>query len=438
MLFDALLTLFFVILNGFFVAAEFAIVKVRASQIEIKVKKGSRLAKLAQNLVSNLDSYLSATQLGITLASLGLGFIGESVVAKMIIELFHYFNLQISDASAHTYALYIAFASITFLHIVFGELAPKSIAIQKPEQVTMFVAVPMRLFYLVFRPFIWGLNTFANYFLKVLGFEGVSEEDNLHSADELKYLIKESGESGLINESEQELIENVFEFSETPIRQLMVPRQNIVGIELNMPKEEMIDFIIDEGYSRLPVYDKTIDNIVGLIYSKDMLNLMRHSSLFIVADLIRPIISVDEEERVNKVLNHLKTTKTHFAVVTDEFGGTAGIVTLEDIIEEIFGDIEDEYDDEQKKITNVTENEFVMTANSLISDINEFLPVPIPESDDWDTIGGFVLSQIGKIPSKGDIIDLENYECKILSSSERRIEELKLTFIDKTQFEEED
>ncbi len=429
---DILLTLFFVFLNGFFVAAEFAIVKVRASQLEMRVKRGSALAKLSQGLVENLDSYLSATQLGITLASLGLGWIGESVVAGIIINSMKTLGIVVSDSQAHSYALPISFATITFLHIVFGELAPKTIAIQKPEQVTLAVTLPMRLFYIVFKPIVWFLNGVANQLLKVFGFSGLSEEDNLHSAEELKYLIKESSESGLIGDSEQELIENVFEFAETPIRQIMIPRQKITAIDIKWTKDEIIDLIIDEGYSRLPVYEDSIDNIIGLLYSKDMLNLVKNSNLFVIQDLIRPTITVNEEDKVNVVLNELKTKKSHFAVVVDEFGGTAGIVTMEDIVEEIFGDIQDEYDDEQLDNQDHETNVFILKANTMVGDANEFLPIALEESEDWDTIGGYLLHLLGRIPNEGEIVSTNNYIFEILTANERKIEEVKLTLIEET------
>ncbi len=433
MIFDILLTLFFVLLNGFFVAAEFALVKVRASQIEIRAKKGQRLAILAQDLILNLDSYLSATQLGITLASLGLGWIGEGVVTNVIINMMYFFGFNIDPRTAHSIALPLAFLTITILHIVFGELAPKSIAIQKSEKVTIFLSMPIRIFYLIFKPFIWILNGFANRIIKVLGFEPINEENNLHSADELRYLIKESSESGLIDDAEQELIENVFEFSETPIRQIMVPRNNIIAIDITKSKDEIIEFIIEEGFSRMPVYEGTIDNIIGIIYSKDIISLMRYGNLFIIEDLIRKTIIVNEDDKINDVLNQLKKYKNHFAIVKDEFDGVAGIVTMEDIIEEVFGEIQDEYDEEQEMVNQTNENEFIIKAATKISDVNEFLPIEIPESEDYDTIGGYVLNLSGKIPEAGEIIKLSNYKCEILKRSDRKLEELKLTILGKVE-----
>lgn len=430
MVFDILLTLFFVVLNGFFVAAEFALVKVRASQIELRAKKGQRLAILAQDLIANLDSYLSATQLGITLASLGLGWIGEGVVSNIIINLMFSFGFSIDPKTAHSIALPLAFLTITVLHIVFGELAPKSIAIQKSEKVTIFLSMPLRIFYIVFKPFIWLLNGFANKMIRIIGFEPISEEDNLHSADELRYLIKESSESGLIDDAEQELIENVFEFSETPIRQIMVPRNRIVALDITMTKDEIIELIIEEGFSRMPIYEGSIDNIIGIIYSKDIISLMKYGNLFVIQDLIRKPISVNEEDKINDVLNQLKKQKNHFAIVKDEFDGVAGIVTMEDIIEEVFGEIQDEYDEEPEMVMQTNDFEFVVKAATQITEINEILPIEIPESEDYDTIGGYVLNLSGKIPEAGEIIKLENYKCEILKRSDRKLEELKLSVIE--------
>lgn len=430
MIFDIALTMIFVLANAFFVAAEFAIVKVRASQIELLVREGSYLAKLSKNMVSHLDAYLSATQLGITLASLGLGWIGESVVASIIIDLLALFGMHLSPEIAHKIALPIAFLSITFLHIVFGELAPKSLAIQYPEKVTLSVSLPLRVFYFVFQPFIWVLNSIANKFIKIIGLQSPNEQEQLHSSEELRYLLEESSKSGLIDTEEHELLENVFDFAETPVKQIMVPRTRITAIDKNMHIDKIIEKFIEEGFSRLPVYDGSIDNIVGEIYGKDLLNLMANRNLIAFTDIIRPPFLVSEDEKIHKLLKTMQREHAHLAIVLNEFGGVAGLVTLEDIIEEIVGEIQDEYDEEEPMAEETAKNEFEIDAFITIDDANEFLPEPLPESEDYETLSGYITSNLGRIPLIDESFVIERYRFTILQGSERRIEEVKIELID--------
>ena len=265
---DILITFFFVFLNGFFVAAEFAIVKVRTSQLEVKVKQGNRFATLSKHIVANLDGYLAATQLGITLASLGLGAIGEPVVSKIIINLMDIFGIVLEPNVTHKVALIIAFTFITILHIVFGELAPKSLAIQRSESTTLFIAYPLQFFYIVFRPFIFILNGIATVLLKTFGISPVHGAD-IHSSEELQYLVQQGQESGEIDEAEYKIIKNAFVFSEQTVKQIMVPRTQLFAINIKEFNEVTVDKIIEENYSRIPCYDQNLDNVVGVVYLKD-------------------------------------------------------------------------------------------------------------------------------------------------------------------------
>ncbi len=428
MILDIGLTVLLVLLNGFFVAAEFAIVKVRSSQIELRIRAGSRLAKLAKNLIYHLDEYLSATQLGITLASLGLGWIGESVVSRIIFDTMQFAGISITYELAHQIALPTAFASITMLHIVFGELIPKSLAIQRAESVTLAIAVPLRMFYLLFKPFIWLLNSFANKFIKIIGFEPVTEEETSHSTEELRYLLEESSKRGVIDSEDHALLENIFEFSSTPVKQIMVPRGKIVGVELSMTREQIVDKFIVEGYSRMPVYDKNIDNIMGIIYTKNLIDLLSHPNLFIIQDMIRPPYFVGEEEKIDKVFRYMQRNRIHIAIVIDEFGGTAGLATLEDIVEEIFGEIQDEDDEEKPIVLSMGDNQYIVDPSAIVGDANDFLPEPLQESDDYETIGGLIINEIGRIPEPGEIIEIANYSIEILNSSNIHIESIKMTY----------
>jgi CBS domain containing-hemolysin-like protein len=426
MIWQILLAFFLVFLNGFFVAAEFAIVKVRESQIELKARKGSKLAKLAKKITQNLDTYLSATQLGITLASLGLGWIGEPVVAVIINKIMLFFNFSMSPETVHSISLPIAFVTITIMHIVFGELAPKSLAIQRSEKVALITSGPLMTFYYIFSPFIWLLNSFANLILRIAGFSPVKEMDQLHSSDEIRYILEESKKSGLIEVAEHDLINNIFEFSDKDVKQVMVPRGKVVAIETGMNFDEIVQMFINKGYTRLPVYDKRIDNIVGVIYSKDLLPVLIGLKKGNPEDFMRKAYFVQEEELLNNVLNKLLANRIHIAMVLDSFGGLAGMVTLEDILEEIVGEIQDEYDEEKPLVEKINENEFRVAATTVINDVNEYLPVPMPESDDYETVAGLITSAVGRIPRKNEIIEIDDYIIKILNRSDRIIETVKL------------
>ena len=425
MILNIVLTLFLVFLNGFFVAAEFAIVKVRLSQIEMHVRSGNFFAIIARQILTHLDAYLSATQLGITLASLGLGWIGEKVVAEIIIELMTLFGISMQPDSAHAVAIPFAFALITFMHIVFGELVPKSLAIQRSEKVTLAVALPMRGFYLLFKPFIWVLNGFANLMLRQLRIEPAREQE-LHSAAEIRYLLEESSKSGMIETAEHELLENVFEFRETTANQIMVPRNRVVALEFSMNGQQILDKVIDEGYSRMPVFKGTIDDIRGVVYAKDLIMMMSFSELIILQDVLRPAYFVKETEKIHILLRNMQKHKIHLAVVIDEFGGTAGILTLEDIMEELVGEIQDEYDEEKPIIQEKTANEWENEASAPIAHLNEFLPYPLPVAGEYETIGGLINRTAGKSPEIQEIIQLKEYDCIILKGTRRRVESVKL------------
>ncbi|MFM8840900.1 MAG: hemolysin family protein [bacterium] len=438
MIIDILLTLFLVFLNGFFVAAEFAIVKVRLSQIEIRVRSGSFLAKIAKNIIEHLDAYLSATQLGITLASLALGWIGESVVANLVIAVMGTVGYTPDPELAHGIALPIAFIIITFLHIVLGELAPKSLAIQRSEAVALGVSIPLKAFYLLFRPFIWALNSVANLLLALIGIQSVKEQE-LHSAEELRYLIEESSKSGMIELNEQEMIENVFVFQETTASEIMIPRGKIIGLEISMTPAMIVETVIEQGYSRMPVYQETLDNIIGIVYAKDILTMMSLSDLIVLQDIIRTVTFIQESEKIHSLLNKMQKQKFHMAVVLDEFGGTAGLLTLEDIMEELVGDIQDEYDEEQPLVESKNAEEWTISADASIADVNEFLPYPFPESEEYQTLGGMINHISGRIPSRYSRVNLPpHYICMIDQANERKVEFVTLRVDKNTLFAPKD
>lgn len=425
--FKIFFTFFLVALNGFFVAAEFAIVKVRASQIEIKAKSGSRVANIAKHITQHLDGYLAATQLGITLASLGLGWVGESVMHSIVHDLL--INFSLSEVYITSISTGIAFMFITVMHIVFGELAPKSVAIQRPVATTLFIALPLQGFYLIFRPFIWVLNGFANVVLKIFGISNVGGHDAVHSTEELHYLLDQGKESGALDTNEHELIKNVFDFNERVVKNIMVPRTKIMGVEVSTPNKEVVEKIISEGYSRLPVYDDIIDKIIGIVHAKDILPLLAENKEWSLKEIIRKPYFVPETKKINDLLSELQQKRIQIAIVIDEFGGTAGMVTLEDIVEEIVGEIQDEYDEEKPNVEKISDTEFIINAYATVYDVNEHLPHDLPEDEDFDTVGGLVSHAFGKIPEVGDSEECYGYLFTILKKTEQNIETIKLELV---------
>ena len=431
MSFQIFLTFFLVFLNGFFVAAEFAIVKVRASQIEIKVKTGSKVAKIAKHMTQHLDGYLAATQLGITLASLGLGWVGEEVMVALINNVMTFFgaSAQAIESFTGTFSAIIAFSIITVLHIVFGELAPKSIAIQRPISTTMGIALPLHFFYLVFRPFIWLLNGFANFILKLIGISTIGSHEAHHSSEELQYLLDQGKESGALENKEHELIRNVFDFNERVVKNIMVPRTKISGIELTTSHDEILETVIHEGYSRIPVYDESIDKIIGVVHAKDILPLLANNKQLNLKDIIRKPYFIHESKKINDLMAEFQQKRIQIAIVLDEFGGTAGMVTLEDIVEELVGEIQDEYDEEKPIVDKLSDTEFIVNATASIYDINEYLPHDLPEDGDYDTVGGLLSTLVGKIPEVGEKHDFHGYTFTILKKAEQNVESVKLELV---------
>ena len=420
-----LFTALLVLVNGFFVAAEFALVKVRASQIDLRAQEGNRLAKLTQTMLHNLEAYLSATQLGITLASLGLGWIGESVVAEVLLAIIHRLGLVIAPETVHTVALFASFATITVLHIVIGEQAPKVLAIQKPEATTLAIAAPLRFFYIVTFPAIWLLNVLSNGLLGMFGVKA-THGGEIHTAEELRMLIDQGKESGEIQDSEHELIENVFQFNDRMVKQIMVPRTKLSALDLNAPADTILDLVFSEGFSRMPVYEGNIDNIVGVLNVKDLLPIIRRGEPVELARIMRAPYFVPETKKINRLLRQFQRKHIVMAIVSDEFGGVSGIVTIEDIMEELVGEIQDEYDNEVPVVEKVAEDEYRVNPATPISDANEYLPYPLPEGEDYETVGGLLNVIYGSIPEVGDVAVLDPYEFRVLQRSRRAVELVQL------------
>lgn len=428
-----LLAILLVLLNGFFVAAEFSIVKVRYSQIQLKAAEGNTMAKQAEHIIKHLDEYLSATQLGITLASLALGWVGESAMHHVIENTFHYFNITIDPSTVTTISLVISFLLITVMHIVFGELIPKSIAIRKAEATTMAIAMPLRVFYTVFKPFIWAMNQMSNAVLRLMKIHPASEHE-IHSTEELQLLVKQSADSGEIEEENYEIIKNAFDFTDHSAKQIMVPRQNIASIDFDSDIEDIISKIMDGGYSRIPVYRDSIDNIIGIFYAKEIIReyIKKKGAITheVLTDLMREAFFVVGSKKISDLLKVFQQKKQHLAVVIDEFGGTEGIITLEDILEELVGEIQDEEDDEEKIVDKVGENVFWVQATQPLDEINEHLPkkFTLSEESEYNTLAGYILHELEDIPEENQEFVINNYHVKILKMQNKSVDLVELVY----------
>lgn len=428
-----LIALFLVLLNGFFVAAEFSIVKVRYSQIQLKAAEGNSMAKQAEDIIKNLDAYLSATQLGITLASLALGWVGESALHHIIEDIFIRMGMVVDNATVTTVSLVLSFLIITVMHIVFGELVPKSIAIRKSESTTLIIAAPLKLFYNIFRPFIWLMNGISNAFLRLIKIHPVSEHE-IHSTEELQLLVKQSADSGAIEEENYEIIKNAFDFTDHTAKQVMVPRQNILSIDIDEPIEDIINTIMESGYSRVPVYENSIDNIIGIFYVKEIIReyIQRKGNLTHddLRDKMREAFFVVGSKKISDLLKTFQLKKQHIAIVIDEFGGTEGIITLEDILEELVGEIQDEEDEEANIVDQVSENTYWVQATQPLDEINEHLPkgFPLSEEGEFNTLAGYILHDLADIPEENQEFSLNGYECKILKMNNKSVEVVELIY----------
>ena len=395
---DLLLVVFLIFMNGFFVAAEFCCVKMRSSRLETMIAEGSSRAKYAKQLTDHLDSSLSVTQLGITLASLGLGWVGEPAVAQLILPLTR--SVGLSDDVGHTVALAIAFSLITSLHIVLGELTPKSMAIANVERIMLAIAFPMVLFGKVMKPFVWILNTVANHISRHLGYEMTGENEDAHTEEEIRLLMKESYRQGLINSTEADFVDNVFSFTELNAREIMVPRTDMICLYLDDTPAERIKTILEEQQTRYPVCYEDKDHIIGFIHVKDLLPPLVRGETLNLRRYIRKALIVPESMDGSVLLRTMQAQGSQLAIVVDEYGGTAGMVTVEDIVEQIVGDIRDEFDEERGSLEWRGEDLGSIDAKLLLEEVNDLLGIRI-EDEDVDSIGGWIYDRLGEAPRVG-------------------------------------
>ncbi len=421
-----------VFVNGFFVAAEFALVGARRTRIAQLADDGHAGARAAQHAIHHLDNYIAATQLGITLASLGLGWIGEPVVAGLVEHIFELvLPEKAASAAAHSVAIAVGFSIVTTLHIVLGELSPKAIALQKPETVAILVARPTTWFLRFFSPVIHAMNAIGNGVVRLLGFEPASGHERVHSAEELVMLVEAAHEAGVLEASEERLLHRAFDFSDTLIRDVMQPRVEVEAIALGTPLPQVFETVSTGPYSRYPVYDGTIDNVVGLLHTKDLLDLVVHHPELLsdpqahhdLRPLLREPLFVPELVPVARVLEQMQHTKTPFAVVIDEFGGMAGIATMEDILEELVGDVQDEFDSEEFPTEETQEAVVVDGLMTLHELADRFGPPPTKPLS--TTIGGYIAERLDRIPKEGDRVNYGDYDVIVEDMDELRVTKVR-------------
>lgn len=430
---NLLVIFFLVFMNGFFVATEFAIVKVRTTRIEHLANEGNKRAVSAQRVIGKLDAYLSATQLGITLASLGLGWVGERTIASILTALLQNFTL-ISSATIHLISAIIAFALITFLHIVLGELVPKSVAIRRTEGTVLFTSGALILFYKVMYPFIFTLNGTANWILKSFGIRPADEAELAHNEEELRMIVTQSHESGVIDEEERELFNNIFDFTSRVAREIMVPRTDIEVLFVDHTFEENIEKVQREKHTRYPLCVEDKDHIIGIVHIKDMYNAALAGNHSVdLQSIARRHVTVTEATPIKDVLKTLQKERSEMAIVMDEYGGTAGVVTTEDILEELVGEIQDEFD-EERPLIEVLGDRASVDARMLLEDINEYFNLHI-ESEDIDTIGGWIYSNYDTTPNIGDSFIYGSYRFEVLEMDSLRITRVLIEVLHENQDE---
>ncbi|MGE7664766.1 hemolysin family protein [Ureibacillus composti] len=423
------LTIFIVLiaLTAFFVATEFAIVKVRQSKIDQLVTEGKKGALAAKHVTTHLDEYLSACQLGITVTALGIGMVGESTFEFILHPAFE--AIGIPSDYVHFFTIGAAFVIATFLHVVVGELAPKTAAIQKSETITLLFAKPIMIFYKLLYPFIWFLNGSARILVGLFGMKPASEHELSHTEEELRLLLTESYKSGEINQNELKYVNNVFEFDDRIAREIMVPRTEIVGFEKHISFNEVLTTIEEERYTRYPVYEEDRDNIIGFINIKDFLtqgiNNRISADTFKLDHFMNPVIKVLETTPIQVLLTKMQKERTHIAILLDEYGGTSGLVTVEDILEELVGEIRDEFDDDEiAQIRKVKAGHYIIHAKVLLEDVATLLNIPL-ENPDVDTIGGWYFTQDMEL-NQENVIEFEGYTFSIFEKEDHHLQFIEI------------
>lgn len=420
------------LMNGFFVAAEFSLVSVRRTRVEELIAAGNRTASTVKNVIQDPDRFIAATQLGITLASLGLGWMGEPALAHLIEPIFRFLPpAWISPAADSVAAAALAFAVITFLHVVIGELSPKSIALTYPEQTSFLVARPTVLFENLFRPVIWALNGTGNRLLELIGLSRPTGHQLVHSVEELKMLVSASTDSGELEPHEKVMLHNVFEFDDKLVHEVMIPRTEMVALQEDTTIAEFLQTFSDHSHSRFPVYGDSIDNIKGFVAIKDVLRLISSQGASAldetVSPLVRQALFVPEMKRIGALFTEIKTQRVAVAIVVDEFGGTAGMLTSNQLVEEIVGRLTDESTDEESAFETIDEKTIQIDAQLRIDEANEELDIHLPEDDEYETVAGLILYSLRRIPKEGDHFKIGNIKLTVTVMEGPKIEKVLIT-----------
>lgn len=429
MIFNLFVIAFLLFSNGFFVASEFAMVKVRKTRIEQLVNEGNHNAKIALEAIKDLDKFIAAVQLGVTISSIGLGWVGEGTLAHLIEPLFAFLPGISQTIATHTMSVSIAFALITFFHVVIGELIPKSIALEFTEKTALVVARPMQIITFIFNPFIWLLNGFGNLVLKAFNIPHTHKGSLVHSTEELDMLVNASYNGGVLNETEKEMLHNVFKFSDLTAKQVMIPRTDMVCIPIDMPMEELNKLAAESQYTRYPVYEEDIDHITGLVHVKDLYSLSIKDEVCPIAKIQREVLMVPETITMDNLVLEFKKRKGQMAIVIDEFGGTSGLITLEDVLEEIFGEVQDEFDEEEEcDIKEVAPNTYLANSMMRLDEFAEFFQIDEKEIDDEDidTIGGLVVKLLGRLAEVDDTVTFNNLTFVVKEVDGARITKLEI------------
>ena len=420
---------FLLFANAFFVATEFALVSTRKVRLEALSKEGNKEAPLALNSIEHLDRSIAATQLGITIASIALGWVGEATLVKIIQPIFNFLPENYQAVATHSLAVSVAFALITFLHVVLGELMPKSISIQYPEKTMLFVARPMYIIIKLFTPFVMVLNGFGNWVLSWFKIPPAHVGHLVHTVEELDMIIDESHKEGVLNDTEKEILQNVFKFSDILAKQVMVPRPDVVSIPSDISEDELKKLTMENQYTRYPVYEEDLDKPIGILHIKDLYPLVIEGKKIVLKDIIRPVILVPETLSVDKLVHEFKQKKSQMALIIDEFGGVSGLVTLEDVLEEIVGEVQDEFDEEEADIRQIYENEYIANAMFRIDEFNEFFGLEAQnevDDEDIETIAGLVIKHLGHIAEVGDTCVVDGFTFKVTETDGARIVKIKI------------
>lgn len=415
-----------VLANGFFVAAEFALVGVRRTRIAELIDKGNLGANWVQKAIEDPDRFIAATQLGITLASLGLGWIGEPALSNLLTPIINLFPDAIESEVSHSLSAGLAFAVITFLHVVIGELAPKSIALQNPERTSLAVARPTLWAEWIFRPAIWLLNGAGNGLLRLLKIQPASGHERVHSIAELKMLVSDSAGIGVVEDDAEEMLHAVFDLGHTLVRSVMVPRTEMIAVPSNATLDEIIQLYLQHSFTKLPVYGRNLDQILGVVHLNDLLRALYddQQNSKSAQDLMREAIFIPENARVSGLLRHFRKRQQHIAIVLDEYGGTAGMVTLEDLLEEIIGEVGDPFDS-QPEIQSFPDGSTLVDGLMPIEDLNELFDLAL-ENPDYNTVAGFMIGKLGRLAQVGDSITAEGLRFQVEAMDGLRIARLSI------------